>query len=402
MGIEDGIGFLVLFSLLLYGGVILFITRGLCSLIKAQDDPIFTLPHNHNTSSALNHVSTSLPFVSLILPVRNEAGGIRRCLTGFCQQDYPVELLEIFVTDDFSEDYTVEISRNFQRDNPGINITVISGRELTGALPGKKSAIDRAVKRASGELILCTDADTFCTTHWVTAMARGFSGGRYAMILGPVTFINDKTIFQKIQSLEFMGLMGTTAGAVGAGYPVMCNGANIAYSRTAYLETGGFSNNLGYASGDDHFLMAAIIRKYGKRSVKFLLKEEAVVSTEPERSLVGFFNQRLRWVSKSRGYHEPAVIALALITYAVHFFLLLGIVTGIFFPALLALSLSLWLIKILIDYPLVWRMTRFFGRKDLLGYYFIAQFFQLFYVVGVGLLGNILDFRWKGRKKQGN
>jgi cellulose synthase/poly-beta-1,6-N-acetylglucosamine synthase-like glycosyltransferase len=232
-------------------------------------------------------------------------------------------------------------------------------------------------------------------------MAAGYSSGKPGMVIGPVAFHREKSLFDKIQSLEFMGLIGTTAGSAAAGYPVMCNGANLGYRRDAYLETGGFSKNIGYDSGDDHFLMAAISKKYGEHSVKFLADREAVVYTQPEDSLQGFINQRLRWVSKSRGYREPAVIGLALITYAVHLFLLAGMVAGVFFPGLLAVSLALWLAKILIEYPMVWRMAGFLDKKHLLGYYFTAQVFQLFYVVLVGMFGTILPHQWKGRRHAG-
>ncbi len=335
------------------------------------------------------------------MPVRNEALCIRECLEGLKLQDYPGDLLEIIVSDDFSEDYTVAIVRNFIRENPLLKIVVIDARDFSGEQPGKKRAIARAVGIATGELMLSTDADTTHGLHWVSAMAAGYSSGKPGMVIGPVAFHREKSLFDKIQSLEFMGLIGTTAGFAAAGYPVMCNGANLAYRRDAYLETGGFSKNIGYDSGDDHFLMAAISKKYGGHSVKFLADREAVVYTQPEDSLQGFINQRLRWVSKSRGYREPVVIGLALITYAVHLFLLAGMVAGVFFPGLLAVSLALWLAKILIEYPIVWRMAGFLNKKHLLGYYFAAQVFQLFYVVLIGMFGTILPHQWKGRRHAG-
>lgn len=384
MGIQGTIGLLILLVVLFYGGVISYITRAL-----------IVSPFRHFTVSP----SAPSPFVSVVVPTRNEAPGIRDCLEGLKLQDFSGELFEIIVTDDFSEDYTVEIARNFARENPGLHVHVISGKEIKATESGKKSAIGRAVEVACGELILCTDADTAQGVHWISSMAKGYGNGKFKMVIGPVAFHHEKSLFQKIQALEFMGLIGTTAGAAGAGHPVMCNGANLAYSREAYMETGGFTNNLGYASGDDQFLMAAIGKKYGNHTIRFLFEKEAVVYTAPLDSLKGFVNQRLRWVSKSRGYREPAVIGLALLTYAVHLGLLGGMLTGIFFPKLLLFSLALWIVKILIEYPVVWFMARFLNKKKLLGYYFAAQVFQLFYVVLIGMLGNIIPYEWKGRRQ---
>jgi hypothetical protein len=93
------------------------------------------------------------------------------------------------------------------------------------------------------------------------------------------------------------------------------------------------------------------------------------------------------------------LIGLAVLTYSVHLFLLAGILIGVFFPKFLVLTLALWIVKILVEYPIVWLMASFLDKKHLLGYYFVAQVFQLFYVVAVGLLGRLVSFEWKGRRR---
>jgi poly-beta-1,6-N-acetyl-D-glucosamine synthase len=212
-----------------------------------------------------------------------------------------------------------------------------------------------------------------------------------------VFFCKEQNLLQKIQSLEFLGIMGTTAGGAALGYPVMCNGANLAYRRHAFFQTGGFSENVRYASGDDQFMMNAIRNRFGKTSLVFNPDPLSSVSTEPEKNLKGFLNQRIRWVSKSRGYRDPIIIFVGLVAYLTPFLLLAGFSLGHAFPSLLRLSLLLWLTKILLEYPMVWIMIRFFGKQKLTGYYFIAQVFQLAYVPLAGLLGLFVPYRWKGR-----
>jgi len=63
----------------------------------------------------------------------------------------------------------------------------------------------------------------------------------------------DGNLLQKLQSLEFLGIMGTTAGSAAMGIPVMCNGANLGYRRAAFIAGGGYSGNLQFGSGDDQF-----------------------------------------------------------------------------------------------------------------------------------------------------
>jgi cellulose synthase/poly-beta-1,6-N-acetylglucosamine synthase-like glycosyltransferase len=277
-------------------------------------------------------------------------------------------------------------------------LSVVTSPASQAIVAGKKSAIERAVRLAKGEVLLLTDADTFRESGWISSMVSGFNSPQIRMVMGPVCFCNEKNLLQKVQTLEFMGLMGATAGSAALGFPVMCNGANMAYRRDAFFMTGGFGSNLKYASGDDQFMMAAIRKQYGKGSLVFNADQQSGVSTEPEATLLGFLNQRLRWVSKSRGYRDPAVIIVGIITYLSNVLLLAGMLLGIFFPALFLLAVFLWLLKILLEYPMVLLMTRFFVKKKLKRHYFTAQAFQLVYVPLAGMLGLVLPFRWKGRK----
>ena len=69
-----------------------------------------------------------LPFVSVLMPVRNEADFIAEALDAVVHQDYPRELLEIVVCDGMSTDSTRDIVMGFQRlysnikllDNPAL------------------------------------------------------------------------------------------------------------------------------------------------------------------------------------------------------------------------------------------------------------------------------------------
>jgi cellulose synthase/poly-beta-1,6-N-acetylglucosamine synthase-like glycosyltransferase len=313
-------------------------------------------------------------------------------------QNFPVNQMEVIVTDDYSEDATMAMSEKYACEYPGFPLKLVHPTQADPGAPGKKKAIERAVAMAKGEILLFTDADTIRGNGWISSMVSCFRSPAIQMVMGPVYFNQQKNLLQKIQSLEFMGLMGTTAGSAALGYPVMCNGANLAYKRIAFLQTGGFSANQGFASGDDQFMMSAIRKTYGKESLVFNFNRRSEVGTEPEATLAGFFQQRIRWVSKSRGYRDPVVLFVGIITYFTHLLLLAGIVSGVFLPVILFLSLLLWVAKMLMEYPMIWLMNRFFGQHRLTGYYLPAQIFQLVYVPLAGMLGLFLPYRWKGRK----
>ena len=100
--------------------------------------------------------STTTPKVSVILPARNEEEFISKCLETLGSQDY--ENFEIIAIDDSSEDKTGEIIEKFSKENS--KIIHVSAREKPEKWMGKNWACMEGFKKATGELILFTDADT--------------------------------------------------------------------------------------------------------------------------------------------------------------------------------------------------------------------------------------------------
>ncbi len=98
----------------------------------------------------------SKPKVSVILPARNEAGFIEKCLNSLVEQDY--ENYEIISVDDRSEDNTGQIIKKIAEKNSKV-IHVLADPKPEKWM-GKNWACFEGFKRATGELLLFTDADT--------------------------------------------------------------------------------------------------------------------------------------------------------------------------------------------------------------------------------------------------
>jgi len=381
MDFFDGYILVAFFLTIGYIVLIFVMTFGLHQSLKQQIKPI----QNHSTR------------VSVIIPTRNETLNIHSCLNDLLQQDYPRNFFEVIVTDDFSEDQTCEVVQSFIKQHPEFPVSVIDPKGLFPPETGKKKALTRAIDAATGELIITTDADTTHEKSWISSIAIFFIAYKPQMILGPVVFRGEKNMLQKIQSLEFIGLMAITAGSVWLKLPLMCNGANLTFRKEAFQKTGGYEDNYQFSSGDDMFLLLKFMRAYGKKAIMFLGNPQAITYTQAEKTLGGFLNQRIRWISKSRGYSDPWLIFISIYTWMVNFTLLAGMVIGFIDPHFLGVSLVLWFAKILTEYLLVLRMSRFCNKTYLLNYYFLAQLFQWVYVTILGIVGNFLPYRWKGR-----
>jgi cellulose synthase/poly-beta-1,6-N-acetylglucosamine synthase-like glycosyltransferase len=336
--------------------------------------------------------------ISLLIPARNEEENILNCLDDIVKQDYPTHLLEVIIADDHSTDKTALMVSEFIRSHPDIPFRLLQDPGADPFRANKKQLIEFAIAHSTGDLIITTDADIHAEASWISSLAAYYETNRPKMILGPVSFHHEKSLFSKVQSLEFLGLMGVTGGSCRIGRPLMCNGANLAYERTAFNSVGGFKDNLGYSSGDDVFLMLKIKNHFGAASVRFLKSAEAIVRTEAKISFHDFIQQRLRWVSKNKGLKDGFLLVVAVITWLFNASLLVAIIGGFYQSPFFCLALILFLLKLGVEFPLLLMTSRWFGKTKFLVYYPFAQVLNIFYVAVIGFLGNFLPYKWKGRK----
>jgi chlorobactene glucosyltransferase len=104
------------------------------------------------------------PKVSIILPARNEAVFIEKCINSLLEQDY--KNYEIIAIDDRSDDNTGNIIKKISNENPKV-IHVLAEPKPEKWI-GKNWACVEGFRKASGELLLFTDADTFHTKKTIS------------------------------------------------------------------------------------------------------------------------------------------------------------------------------------------------------------------------------------------
>ncbi len=99
----------------------------------------------------------SKPFVSVLIPARNEAERIGPAIEGLMRQTYA--RFEVIVLDDNSEDDTGSLVNSLIKDDS--RFTCIRGRELPPEWKGKPFAMQQLVEKSKGEILLFLDADMF-------------------------------------------------------------------------------------------------------------------------------------------------------------------------------------------------------------------------------------------------
>lgn len=341
-------------------------------------------------------ISKSYTRISLIIALRNEEANVKALLQSLLAQSYPSNLLEIVLVDDHSTDRTkAAISDFLKQSNESTNVKLISLDQHTA---GKKAAIHKGIVESNGELIVTTDADCIAGENWILNFAKYYEIHKPHLILGPVQIEYTKSVFSKLQAFEFSSLLATAAGSCNLGLPLLANGANIAYTRNAFMECGGFTQNLQYASGDDMFMMLNIQKHFGSHAICFLKSKEAIVKTKAIRGGKSFIHQRLRWVSKSRGYTYFPLVFISLVVYFTNALVLFTAAVAICVSGFKSLFIIFFLAKCVIDFILLFSYNRFQKTTQILWWLPFAEIANATYTFLIGILGNWLNYDWKGRK----
>ncbi len=344
----------------------------------------------------LSHSQVSLPFISVIVAARNEADHIFSCLTSLLTQEYPQERYEVILVNDHSTDLTLDIALQLTQEYPNLKILNLKDYSIPAGTAFKKAALNVGVANAQGEWIFQTDGDCVAPFSWIRTMANHIEKDIH-FLSGPVFLTYDSTFLQRIQSLEFMGLIALGAGNMAVGTPNMCNGANMGYRKQSFNTLGGYSGIRQVASGDDELLLQKFI-KYAPNSIRFIKCSGAIIRTPAISNWRSLMSQRLRWVSKARSYTVRSINLVQLIYYfAFLTFPILGIFSIISLDNFLYLGTFL-AVKCLVDATLLTSSAKFFRNLNLLWYLLPLEILYIGYVLWIGVAGNRLrTYQWKGR-----
>lgn len=335
--------------------------------------------------------------VTVIIPARNEEENIISCLDSVCNQDYPAGLLQVIVLDDSSTDKTWEKLHGYHHPEKQIlktRLTEVRNGEFSAY---KKRAIDTGVKLADGDLIVTTDADCKHSPLWIKTIASFYEEKNAVFIAAPVVLSCNASLFQIFQAMDFMVLQGITGASVHKNFHTMCNGANLAYTKTAFIEVNGFSGIDHIASGDDMLLMHKIEQKFHGR-VLYLKSPAAIVHSLPQHTWKDFFNQRIRWASKAPHYQDKRLFRVLLLVYFFNLSFLALFIAGFFHYKYWVFLTAGWLLKTLVELPFFSSVARFYNKQWMIKLFLLFQPLHIAYTIVAGWLGQFGKYEWKDRK----
>ncbi|MDB5047850.1 MAG: glycosyl transferase family 2 [Fibrobacteres bacterium] len=357
---------------------------------------------NRNLLKGLNRLASAppipptklLPTVTVLIAARNEESRIRKCLDCLRIQDYDMSKLQIIVVDDRSDDATPDILREYAAVWPGRFDPVTLTETATGFSP-KKYALSRGLQKATGEIIVTTDADCIMSPAWISTLVSEY-GEDTGLVLGLTTYypIEKEMPGTGIQALDFLSHGVVAAALIGLRFPVHGNANNISYRRKVYDQSAGFATDI--VSGDDDFLIQAI-HKLGKWRIRYSIKPESQVQTEPPLNLEQFWEQRKRWASKTSLYQPKQTAFLAGI-FAYYASIPLCILAGAFNRGFLWAGLASWAVKIGTDWLVMRKGAGLFSKPELMRHFPATSLVHIPLIIAAVVAGSFGEFTWKGQK----
>ena len=355
------------------------------------------------------------PFISVIVPFRNERDNIAGLLHVLQNQNYPSDKYEVIAVDDHSTDESSDIIKEKFSSVSNFHLLHSTGEGKKAALKegilsaGNKltetnsdsSSIYWDILNAKGELITTTDADCIPGNNWLKSIAEAYIPGKIAMLAGPVKMSSNNTFFSRFQAMEFMALQMCGAGAILANKAVFCSGANLTFTKKDWLSAQEKIEGENKASGDDVFLLHTLKRQ--NKKITFIKNRDAIVTTKTEKGWRDFMNQRMRWGGKSLSYkdkdakHLAIVVMLSNLSFVMA---LLFFLTLLFFNTAIVwytLLLCFFFTKINIDYVLLKEGAEFYDMKLSIPEFLLFSFMYPFYLV-IAAFGSLFSqTKWKGR-----
>lgn len=242
----------------------------------------FRLRNSRSLDDESADAPANAPLVSIIVPARNEAHNIGRCVTSILATSYP--RIELIVVDDNSTDATGDAALRAARGDS--RARVVANRPLPEGWFGKQWACTTGAEAASGEILLFTDADTHHAADLVTRSVNAihrtradmFSvagrqelGGFWERLIQPQMF--------SILSMRY----GGTESVNNSRRPSekIANGQCIFFARPAYDAIGGHASVKTVVAED--LMLAQTVFARGKKLVLMLGVDQ--LSTRMYRSL---------------------------------------------------------------------------------------------------------------------
>jgi len=269
------IAFVIVFAWSLYNALVFF--TGLFSW--------FNRKKTDKMSNNCNELSgDELPFVSIIVPVKNGEKVLPRLMNSLLSLDYPKDRIEIILVEDGSRDNSYNICLEYAKRYPSL-IKVLHRDESKG----KPDALNFALKHASGDILAFFDVDSIVEQDSLKRAVKLLSEPNVAAVQQRTTSLNhNQNILTRLIYIEETCSSIILEGRNALKLFVPLTGSCMFIKREVIEKVGGWSTE---SLTEDAELSVRLLKE------GFIIVYDKVVGAcqEAPASLRNFIKQRMRW-----------------------------------------------------------------------------------------------------------
>lgn len=240
------------------------------------------------------------PYISILVPARNEEHNLEACVNSILNLNYPKEKFELIIINDRSTDKTEEIAKRFADKHSNIKLVKISSDHQKGNIKGKAGAIHFGIQNASHDLLLMTDADCTVEPTWAAGIA-GLFVKQEADMIASFSVIKADSLLYKLEELQWLYMNCMASGSSGNNFLLGCYGNNQSFRKSKYEALGGYEK-INFTVTED----LALLQAFDNNGFKILYPcdPNLLVWTKPVGNIKDYFKQLHRWTrgGKELGY----------------------------------------------------------------------------------------------------
>ena len=316
--------------------------------------------------------------VSVVVSSKNQLNHIRSNLIHFLNQDYPE--FEIIVINDASSDGTDDYLEELEKKYGHLKVVTNTVQENDRFNKGKKFGITLAIKSATHDTLLFSDADSYPSSNqWIKKMQASFCSKKqivlaYSRLEKRKGFLNRLLRYESL----YEGLLSFSCTL--CGFPLLAQRRNLGYDRALFFSINGFFSHLNLSRGEAKLF---VDEASNSRNTTVCLSPEGMTLSNKQKSYLEWFSDKRSYFHLAKRLRFSSLLLLGINFFSQFSFWLLFPVLLIYQinPQLVLLAFTL---RFCLQYIVYWKMCKFTNEYRLL-------WFLPFYEISLMLIHFILS-----------